>query len=1053
MSEDKRNNPIEDNVEREEVIVESSSDEVTDAELESDPQPEEIGVSTDEPLSREMKNNPDQLIVVGIGASAGGLEALQLLVSNLPSNSGMSFILAQHLSPSYKSMMVDLLEKDSNIPVLAAHNGAVLKPDTLYICPPSYNIEISKQDTIILSLMSENRHIPRPSVDMLFESLAVAKGEAAIGIVLSGTGTDGSRGIRAIKGEGGFGIAQDPNTAKYDGMPNSAINSGNVDLILPPEEIGPELKNISTFPRQVPLGFETNLSRESYYEILRLLKRRFKIDFSQYKETTIMRRIERRMTALKIGNVKSYVQFLTDKENEAELLFNDMLIGVTAFFRDARAFNYLQDELRHYLENKENKIIRVWTPACSTGEEPYSIAIVLSEILGQHFEDYKVQIFATDIDKHAVEFARNGVYPESALQNLPDKIKRKYFTVDGEQFQIIKPIKSVVIFSVHDVTVDPPFLRLDLLSCRNLLIYFNLELQRRILPVFHYALNPRGLLFLGQSESIGVFQDTFRPLSKSGKIFEANFIGKKLPPESQKPRRSLVDFVQDMPAESKTVVSTAKKTIDTLGDLIARKTREFMLPYSILINENMDIVYSQGKNPLLVRPEGLPTNNIYQNIHPSLSIDLRSGLHVLSSGQAISTTTFQKLIIDNNTVWARLILIDIEHQSGMGHLVLIYCQIEYVLDMPLAQLEEGSSDEALFKEQERQLLKTKEQLQTVIEELETSNEEMQSMNEELQSSNEELQSSNEELETTNEELQSTNEELQTAYSELRVAYEDKDKQQMELERMANELERTNTLLMDAETLGKTGSFRWDVISNTMEWSQGVYRLFGLVIDKYQPTYEALVGLVYSEDRQKFETFIENVLSRKNAETITFRAWNSEKESIWLQVEVAVSFNTLKQAQYVMGTVTDITELMGTKQRIKEQQDMIDLLFNTTLGGVYIYDFKTARNTFINETYTNLLGYSLDDLNHLTNEEFQQLFHPEDVESVLDHIEKVKHSRIGETFTLRYRMKHKDNGKYVTLQSKDTLFNSNSVKKASTSMMGMFMEIDNIDDVENTGNNE
>ncbi|WP_279576310.1 CheR family methyltransferase [Thiomicrorhabdus marina] len=700
-----------------------------------------------------------------------------------------------------------------------------------------------------------------------------------------------------------------------------------------------------------------------------------------------------------------------------------MLIGVTAFFRDARAFNYLQDELKHYLKSKENKVIRVWTPGCSTGEEPYSIAIILSEILGQTIEEYKIQIFATDIDKRAVEFARNGVYPESALQNLPDKIKRKYFTVDGEHFQVIKPVKSMVIFSVHDLTVDPPFLRLDLLSCRNLLIYFNLELQRQILPVFHYALNPRGLLFLGQSESIGVFQETFRSLSKSGKIFEANFLGKKVPPERNKSRRSLVDFVQDMPTEKAQRSSAAKKSVDTLGDLITRKTRELMLPYAILVNDNLDIVYSQGKNPLLVRPEGLPTNNIYQNIHPSLAIDLRSSLHLLDSGQSIAHSPFQKMVIKEETSWARLILIDIEHQAGMGHLILIFCQIENVLDLPITQVEGGESNQALFKEQERQLLKTKEQLQTVIEELETSNEEMQSMNEELQSSNEELQSSNEELETTNEELQSTNEELQTAYSELRVAYEDKDRQQMELERLANELEKTNTLLMDAETLGKTGSFRWNVPVNTMEWSQGVYRLLGLEIENYQPTYEALVGLVYSDDRKIFEDFIDNVLSRKHAESITFRAWNSEKQNIWLKLEVAVSFNSLKQAQYVMGTVTDITQLTGTQNELQHHKGMVEAL-SSTLGSIYIFDFDLGHISYVNQHYSATFGYTQGDFKEHNLEDFMKLIHSDDRTKVQEHFAKVKNSNLGEVFNINFRFKPKNGEGYLEIQSKDTLLKRN-----------------------------
>ncbi|CAN8139831.1 hypothetical protein THIOSC13_1690005 [uncultured Thiomicrorhabdus sp.] len=391
-----------------------------------------------------------------------------------------------------------------------------------------------------------------------------------------------------------------------------------------------------------------------------------------------------------------------------------------------------------------------------------------------------------------------------------------------------------------------------------------------------------------------------------------------------------------------------------------------------------------------------------------------------------------------------MILIEIEHQAGMGRLVLILCQIEDVLDLPLSKPNDTDTDSTLYQEQERQLIKAKEQLQTVIEELETSNEEMQSMNEELQSSNEELQSSNEELETTNEELQSTNEELQTAYAELRIAYEDKDHQQTELEQLANELERTNTLLIDAESLGKTGSFRWDIPQNTMAWSQGVFKLFGLNMEKYQPTYEALVGIIYPEDRSTFEEFIENVLTMKNPQAISFRALNSEKEILWLKLEVAASFNNLKQAEYVMGTLTDVSEMAQARDEIDRQQTFTDILLNNSLGGVFIYDFKTGCNSFINPAYTKLLGYTLDDLKNLESKAFMDLFHPDDLSSVLQHIEKVNASNVGETFVIRYRIKHKSSKDYIMVHSKDTLFSTATSSKKPNAMMGIFMEISDVE---------
>lgn len=559
---------------------------------------------------------------------------------------------------------------------------------------------------------------------MLFESLASSKGESSIGIILSGTGSDGARGIRAIKGEGGFGIVQEPSSAKYDGMPNAAINSGNVDLILPANEIGGELKNIAYFPKKPLMQFESELTPENYTAILDVLKKRYEVDFKQYKKTTVTRRIERRMTALKITRVVDYLEYLKGSTTEAEVLFNDMLIGVTSFFRDGSAFNRLSEELSHYIRNNKSKSLRVWVPGCSTGEEAYSLAILIAEILGNKLEDYKVQIFATDIDRNSIAYARNGIYPEAALNNLPDVIRRKYFTVNGESFQVIKPIKALVIFSVQNVTVDPPFLRLDLISCRNMLIYFNIELQRKVLPVFHYALNAKGLLFLGQSESIGMFQEQFRSISGSAKIYEANFLGQKTVPTLHSARSSSMDVI-DYTDNQKDVFalggtakrgSDVKSAVDSLTDLITRKLKEIVLPYAILINENMDIVFTYGKNPVIERSEGLPSNNVYKNIHSNLTIDLRSGIHQLQKGEAIVRTGFQKLETGGSEFWARMILSQGNFIPGMGELIMVFFQIEEIIDLPVINSldEKGSGSLVISHEQERQLMKAKEQLQTVI---------------------------------------------------------------------------------------------------------------------------------------------------------------------------------------------------------------------------------------------------------------------------------------------------------------------------------------------------
>ncbi len=984
---------------------------------------EALDTESDLKLSSVTQDGDKALIVVGVGASAGGLEALQSMVSNLPNELKMSFIVAQHLSPSYRSMMVDLLEKDSTLPICAAQDGDVLRAGQIYICPPNHNIELYPGDMIKLTSYPGVRHTPRPSVDMLFESIALEKGENAIGIILSGTGSDGARGIRAIKGENGLGIVQEPSSAKYDGMPNAAINSGNIDLIVSASQIGDELLNFMLFPRAKAVDSELAMPRDIYNSILRLLKKHCSVDFGLYKENTILRRIERRMSTLKIRKPEDYLKYLNTNLDEVTFLFQDMLIGVTSFFRDGRAFEQLNNELTHYLHNKADKDLRVWSVGCSTGEEAYSVAMMISEILGDKVSEYKIQIFATDIDKQAIDYARNGVYPETAIQNLPKYMKQKYLLVKGDQFEVIKPIKAMVIFSIHDVNRDPPFLRLDLICCRNLMIYFTVELQRQLMPTFHYALNPKGLMMLGQSESIGVFQEHFRPLVKSGKIYESVYIGKKLPPERTLRRRTpvddYVDITENTPPRSKT---GTKKLDEQFVELIVGKLRNLLLPNAILINENQDIIFTEGKNPLLVRPEGLPTNNIYRNIHPQLSVDLRSALHAIDTGKEMSDTGFQSIEIDGKEAWVKLILVRIVKENPLGNLTLIFTQVENPMNIPMVNQDGDLNNEAVMLEQQRLLNKTKEQLQDVIEELETSNEEMQSMNEELQSSNEELQSSNEELETTNEELQSTNEELQTAYSELRVAYEDKEQQQAELLKLRNELEQSKNLLEEAERIGRTGSWLWEVNNRKLTWSKGCYHIFGLDEKFFHPSFEAFIGLAHAEDRNRLEQHLKGLLLNQVKQPFVFKAPVADSGLKVISLEALVSFNDLKQAVKVMGSMTDITEKVYYERNDSAHKDKINFILNSSLNAAFIYDLGDHQLEYVNPRFTQLLGFDLEDIAEIIGDDFFCMCHSEDRKQMVELFHQLEISaRAGETYPLTYRLKMKGSQEYLKIHANHTIY--------------------------------
>ncbi|GAB3372976.1 PAS domain-containing protein [Spongiibacter taiwanensis] len=985
--------------------------------------------SDDQEMTEIIRRQEDKdgLIVVGVGASAGGLEALQSMVSKIPESSGLCFIIAQHLSPSYRSMMVGLLEKDSTIPVVAAADGIVLQANRIYICPPNHNIELASGDVIRLTSYPDVRHTPRPSVDMLFESIAMVKGENAVGVILSGTGSDGARGIRTIKAEGGIGIVQDPSSAKYDGMPNAACNATRIDLIVSPDQVGPEVLELLAFPRVRSEDPDAIISREVYGSILRLLKVHCDVDFRLYKENTILRRIERRMATLKIKKAVDYLTHLQNHKEEINFLFNEMLIGVTSFFRDSRAFELLRSELETYIKNKEGNTLRIWSVGCSTGEEAYSIAMIVADILGDKFEEWKIQIFATDIDKRSIAFARNGVYPEVAAQNMPQKIRENYLTVKQDQFEVVKGIKSRVIFSLHDVNKDPPFLRLDFICCRNLMIYFTVELQRQLLPVFHYALKPKGLLMLGQSESIGVFQEQFRPISKTGKLYESVYVGKSIPPERHIRNVFHVEDIDQRSILPSAVVkssSPSRSTDDLFPEVIASKLKELLYPNSIVINENQDIVYVQGDNPLLVRPEGKPTNNIFKNLNGRLAVDLRSALHELDNGKEVADTGYLSLDVSGEDHWVKLVLVKAILGGPLGALTIIYCSVESPRALPISAGEKSASSEAALLEQQRLLARTKEQLQNVIEQLEASNEEMQSMNEELQSSNEELQSSNEELETTNEELQSTNEELQTAYSELRVAYEDKEAQQKELLKLRSELEQANSLLEEAERIGRTGSWLWDIDSRKINWSRGCYRIFGLDEKVFHPSFEAFIGVAHPEDRNRLEQHLTDLLHNRARQPFIFRAQDSDRNTIVVSMEALVSFNDLKQATKVMGSITDVTERISYERDTVQQKDKIGFILNSNLNGIYIYDIQTEGVDYSNSRFLELLGYDIEASNEeVIGGEFLELFHPDDQEKVIALFERIKTSRPGETFSLEYSLKKAD-GDYLTVSANHTVFQIN-----------------------------
>ena len=710
------------------------------------------------------------LPVVGIGASAGGLEALEILFSNLPPHTGFAFIVVTHQLPGHISLLPDLLSKFTDMPVLTIQDGMSLKKDHVFVCPPGKNLALLNRQ---LHLMEYYKHdFTNLPIDYFLRSLAEDVQEMGIGIILSGTCTDGTLGLKSIKGLSGMTMVQDPKTAKFDGMPRSAIARGDVDFVLPAEKMGLQLVQYSKSPCCKNIYSDkpdTSVDSAAIQKIFILLRNRTGNDLSAYKPTGIKQRIARRMNIHRIKNSNNYVQFLQENPIELDKLFTDLLINVTSFFRDVDAFDTLSSlVLPKLFEDKpDNYELRIWVTGCSSGEEAYSIAILLNETMEKTGKELRFQIFATDLDATAINRAREGVFPVSIAADVAPERLQRFFKLEDSQYHINKEIRDTVIFATQNLIQDPPFTHVDFISCRNLLIYLGAELQKEIFSQFHYALNSGGILFLGSSESIGNYDERFSAIDKKWKIYQ------------RKDARTsfLVSKLSLVPVSAGDASQVSIKSLGTefqVGN-IARQIERLLLnryaPVSIIINEYGKIVYIHGRTGKYFElSTGQPSWNIIEIARDGLRLPLILSLRkaikkgetvVICSGIRVKTNS------DYETIDLKLEKI-IEAESLRDlFLVTFHPQIEENTAQPADNtipilIDKPNKEQKL----EHDLLFAKESLRTIIEELETANEELKSSNEELKSTNEELQSTNEDLETVKEEMQSLNEELDTVNSEL-----------------------------------------------------------------------------------------------------------------------------------------------------------------------------------------------------------------------------------------------------------------------------------------------
>lgn len=717
--------------------------------------------------------------IVGIGASAGGLAAVESLFTNLPRQQGtMAFILVQHLSPDHKSILSELLKKYTGLQVFEAQDRMPVKPGCIYVAPPNKELVI-RRGILYLKELKQPRVLRLP-IDTFLRSLAQDQRERSVCIILSGGGTDGTLGLKAIKGEGGMAMVQEPDTAQYKDMPLAAIATNMADYVLPPEKMPEQLiahvQHIQNKGSRPTENFKQE-GAQAMHDILTLLHAQTGHDFSGYKMSTVSRRIERRLAVNQIEHLDDYFRYLQHNELETEALFRELLVGVTSFFRDLEAFEALREKVIPCLF--KNKIpgnsVRVWVPGCSTGEEPYSLAILLSEYLEKLKQPVKVQVFATDIDNRAIDYARRGTYPASIASYVSPERLKHYFTgiPDGNSYQIQKNIRNMLVFAEHNVTKDPPFSKLDLISCRNLLIFMDGELQKKVLHLFNYALNPEGFLFLGTSETTGELVDLFTVVDQKQKIYQSRetvsfYPGKKFYPL----------YIEKTPQESSTIPSLDGS--DSIREEFVQKMLlQYYTPACVVIDKQGEILYIHGRTGKYLEPApGKISLDITQMAREGLRLELSAairkaitrnqtvyyqGLRVKGDG---ATTTIVNLTVrpmPKGALPRELFLVVFKEVDPFEEVVQKN-EIAASIGETAAAGETAMNERVIVLEQE--LRHKEEYLQTVIEELETSNEELQSTNEEFQSTNEELETSKEELQSLNEELMTVNVELQNKLEEF-----------------------------------------------------------------------------------------------------------------------------------------------------------------------------------------------------------------------------------------------------------------------------------------------
>ncbi|EGW21795.1 chemotaxis protein CheB [Methylobacter tundripaludum] len=751
---------------------------------------------TSQPTStRKVRVKADTTpLIIGIGASAGGLEALEQLLSHVPVGNNAAFVVIQHLDPTKQGLLPELLQRITPMSVVQAGDGMKVKPNYVYVIPPNKELAILHGKLHLLDPV-EPRGLRLP-IDFFFKSLADDRHEQAVAVILSGMGSDGTLGLRAIKENAGLTLVQTPESAKFDAMPLSAINAGLADIIATPQELWNRIFSyLNHKPRGVHIDPEPvrELNPQSALnQIVILLRERTGNDFSLYKKSTIYRRIERRMMAHQIDTIADYANYLRKNTQELDLLFKELLIGVTTFFRDPAVWELLKTSTIPALLTKypAGKTLRAWVTACSTGEEAYSLAIIFKEVVAQNQLQhlFKLQIFATDLDKDAIERARQGFYPEKIVADVSTERLSRFFVAENDGYRIKKEIREMVIFAQQNIFIDPPFTKLDLLSCRNLLIYFDSKLQKKLIPLFHYALTTNGILLLGNSETIGDFTSLFTTIDNPLRLYQRSDRG--ISPAG-------IDFpTKYLPAAPMTQQETAMTTPAlNLQKSIDQLLLQNYTPAAVVVNANGDILYINGRTGKYLEP---PAGKINWNIHAMARDGLRHEIAgALKKAQHQSEAIYLPgltIATDSGTQTINLTVQALTKPEALvDMLIVIFTDVATPPTRKRSRKSPSAEQQLLLAE----LQQAHEELQTFHEERQSSQEELTSSTEELQSTNEELQSTNEELTTSKEEMQSMNEELHTINAELQSKVTDLSWVNNDMNNLINSMEIATVFLDNA----------------------------------------------------------------------------------------------------------------------------------------------------------------------------------------------------------------------------------------------------------------